>query len=296
MNEESFLELFNSDITSNESGSNRGEDFTIKEILNLVSSLDTNNEARWCVEIGAWDGQLGSNTAPFIQNHNFSAVLVEGDPEKFRTLKSNYEGKVNVHPLNSYVGKSPENQIDALLSQTSIPQDFEFLSIDIDGNDYHVWKNLNQYKPKLVIIEFNPTIPNEVDFYQEDDFTLNQGSSVKALTRLANEKGYQLVGCNLNNAFFVRDDLYSKIPLNDNSISRLRMDKSRVTYIFNGYDGTIFIRGFGKVDLLNYEYNEKKMQVLPKYLRGYSDGPIKLNPIQRILRRTVKSFKKRYPF
>ena len=47
-----------------------------------------------------------------------------------------------------------------------LPSDFDVLSIDIDGADYHVWDGLrgSRFAPALVVIEFNPTIPNHVAF------------------------------------------------------------------------------------------------------------------------------------
>jgi hypothetical protein len=46
-----------------------------------------------------------------------------------------------------------QNILDNILSQTSLPKNFDLLSIDIDGNDFHVWKSVEYFKPKLVIID-----------------------------------------------------------------------------------------------------------------------------------------------
>ena len=60
----------------------------------------------------------------------------------------------------SIEGKS---SLKSLLQRHEIPFDFDFLSIDIDGADYHIWKSLGkEYRPLVVCIEFNPTIPNDI--------------------------------------------------------------------------------------------------------------------------------------
>ena len=67
------------------------------------------------------------------------------------------------------------------------------MSIDIDGNDYHIFEGLDIYQPKLICIEFNPTIPNEVNFSQKANMSVNQGSSALALIELAKKKLYSPV-------------------------------------------------------------------------------------------------------
>jgi hypothetical protein len=92
--------------------------------------------------------------------------------------------------------------LDQLLSSITIPSNF-LLSIDIDGNDYYAWKAVKIYRPKIVIIEFNPTIPDPVEFIQPCNAKINQGSSLLALCKLAEEKSYHLISTTFTNAFFV---------------------------------------------------------------------------------------------
>ncbi len=91
-----------------------------------------------------------------------------------------------------------------------VPSQVDLLSIDIDGNDYHVWESLLQrgsYRPLVVVIEFNPTVHNDVNFSQAPHMDIQQGSSLRALVEgPAFRYGYVLVCTTTFNAFFVRAD------------------------------------------------------------------------------------------
>ncbi len=269
-----------------------GEDGIIETALELIGKNAELNQ--WCVEFGAWDGKHLSNTYNLIQNKAYSSVQIEGMQDKYIELQNTFKNNEKVHTHLGYVGMSKENSLDHLLSAYPIPEDFDFLSIDIDGNDYYTWKPVVKYRPKLVCIEFNPTVPNEVDFLQACDPSINQGASILSLNLLAKEKGYELIATTLNNAFFVDEKYFPLFEINDNSLDKIRTDKSRVTYIFSGYDGTVYIRGFGKLDLHNLKFEEKRFQLLPSFLRGYSDTETeKKSPFKKLLKKTYKSLHKR---
>src|SRR4030095_5357198 len=134
-----------------------------------------------------------SNTHHLIANEGWSAVMIEADPRKSIALRQTYAGNPRVTCLTRLVGVAGTGGLDNTLAGTAIPKDFDLLSIDIDGNDYHVWAAVREFSPKVVIIEFNPTIPNHIDFVQPARLELNQGNSLLSLTRLAQDKGYELV-------------------------------------------------------------------------------------------------------
>src|SRR5262249_37731492 len=152
---------------------------------------------------GAWDGQHLSNTCALIDDAGYQGVLIEADPDKFRDLQKRQAVQPRIHAVQRFVEFEGRNTLDAILAETPIPPKFDVLSIDIDGNDYHIWDSLQVYRPKLVVIEHNPTIPNEVDFVQARDMRVQQGSSLTAMARLANSKGYRLVHATTCNGIFV---------------------------------------------------------------------------------------------
>ena len=146
------------------------------------------------------------------------------------------------------------------------------LSIDIDGNDYHIWESLKKFSAQLVVIEFNPTVPNDVIFVQDTSPQVNQGCSLLALIHLAKEKGYELVCATAFNAFFVKADKYAMFGIDDNSINTMYIPIHNGR-IFQGFDGTIHVVG---MDTLIWKGGRRvtsdDFQILPKPLRFYDEA------------------------
>lgn len=249
-----------------------GEDGVIAYVLEQIGERD-----RWCVEFGAADGVFASNTRTLIESLAYSAVLIEADPVRFAALQRTYAGRDGVTPLRRVVGFEGSDRLDAILSATPVPPDFDLLSIDIDGNDYHVWEALTHYHPKLVVIEYNPTIPNEVDFVQLRDLAVRQGSSLTAIARLGAAKGYRLVHATVVNAIFVRER-YAAPFGPPRPAAELRADLSQVTWLFQTYDGQLHLAGNRRVRWHDAPLREGRLQVLPRWLRSH---PEDYSPAQR---------------
>ncbi|MGH2506215.1 MAG: hypothetical protein ACRDHZ_02145 [Ktedonobacteraceae bacterium] len=259
-----------------------GEDGIIEAALSKLPTLN-----RWCVEFGAWDGIYLSNTRNLIESRGYRAVLIEANKKSFQKLRKNTDSFSGVLAVNAFVGFSPSDNLDFLLSTTLCPEDFDFLSIDIDGNDIHVWRAIKQYRPKLVCIEFNPTIPTEVKFEQPADPKINWGSSLAAIVSLAKEKRYELICVNEVNALFVTAELFSLYSIRDNYPSTLRPNVISYPMIFTGYDGTIFLTRDVMLPWHGVNVSGEDIQPLPKLLRKY---PPNYNFIQRYLARAYRVF------
>lgn len=246
--------------------SQSGEDGIVEAILAAFGNLNC-----WCVEFGAWDGRHLSNARNLVEK-GYSAILIEGDKKRFHDLQRSYRENSKIIPINAFVGFDKYDGLDFLLSQTTIPKDFDFCSIDIDGNDYHVWKATKAYRPKLVCIEFNPTIPTECSFVQAADPSICQGASLLALVELGKEKGYELACALQFNAFFVRADLFPLLDIEDNRPQTLRSDLSQITHFFYGFDGKVFLRGNLHMPWHGLEIKESRMQLLPRWLRRFPES------------------------
>lgn len=245
-----------------------GEDGIIRELLSRLRShtrLDS-----WCVEFGAWDGIFLSNTCRLIKEEGFSAVLIEGDKRKAQILEKNFP-QDEVHKVCQFIHFEGPDSLDATLSRTPIPKGFDFLSIDVDGVDYHIFESMTSFRPKVVCIEYNPTIPNAVDFVQARDFAVKHGSSARAIVRLAKEKSYSLVATTHCNLILVRDDLRNFVIEEEQTIESLNPSGNDGTFIFVGYDGSIL----SNKESLRLVWHGltiplQRLQVLPRALRVFS--------------------------
>lgn len=241
-----------------------GEDGIIDYALKQLPSTN-----RWCVDVGAWDGKYLSNTYTPIERLGFSAVLIEVDKDRFSDLKRTYASRPDVVLVNRLVGFENPDSLDNILAETSIPLDFDFLSIDVDGNDYHIWDSLVKFRPKIVVIEFNPTMPNDVDFVQARDIRVSAGSSLAALYRLARTKDYRLIHATAWNAIFVDSKYFSLFNIVDDDPAALRANMSFVTYMFQTYDGKIHIEGNKRLLWHNVPFGASTLQVIPRVVRQY---------------------------
>ncbi len=104
--------------------------------------------------------------------------------------------------------------INRLYAKHAVAPDLDFMSIDVDGQDFWIWMAL-YHRPKVMVIEYNgglgPDVSQTVVFDCGFiwDGTIYQGASLRAHNKLAIDKGYTLVWSNGVNGIFVRDDLVS---------------------------------------------------------------------------------------
>ena len=161
--------------------------------------------------------------------------------------------------------------LDAIFNAQGVPADFSILMLNVFGMEYYLWESLQHYQPKLVLAQFNPTIPNDVKYVQPKDFALHQGCSLRALCDLAHYKGYELVAVTLEAAFFARRDCIYRIfegagyrytDLED-MFAPVKMSW------FQLYDGTLASGGLNRLMWHGLRIDEEKMQVVPKALRQF---------------------------
>jgi hypothetical protein len=113
--------------------------------------------------------------------------------------------------------------INSIISEEGFAGSVGILSIDIDGNDYWVFKAIDSVQADILILEYNSifgseravSVPYDPLFRRTEKHYSNLywGASLRALTELADAKGYFLVGCNShgNNAFYLNKKHYGKI-------------------------------------------------------------------------------------
>ena len=258
--------------------SEHGEDGVIEKIFEIIGE-----ESRWCVDLGALNGKHGSNVWHLLKEKGWSGVLIEADKTQFERLQNEFAGNTSAHCVNAFVSFHGEDSLDRIFARTPLPRTFDLFSLDIDGNEYHLWESLKEYRPRVMLVEFNPSIPNDVTFIQPRDMRVFQGSSLRALVELGRRKGYELVAANEVNAFFVLTELLPKFGIPDNSIDTLHTDHRYETSLYQLYDGTLRIAGYDRLLWHNLPIDVEKLQVLPERRRKY---PAKIDENS-----TVRSFK-----
>lgn len=259
--------------------SQHGEDGIIEEILRRLNKFRDN---QYC-EFGAWDGMHLSNVCALIKKNDCKALLIEPDKKKFKELCKNFPDK-KIIKLNKFVETEGENKLDNLLKKFEFNLNFDFLSIDVDSIDYHIFKSINVFKPKIVCIEYNPTIPNCINFIQQNDANINQGSSAKSLVELAETKRYSLVSATKTNLFFVYEDFkYLVVGEKKYNLNDIVNDNEVKNFIFYGYDGTIYTSK--KVILPWHNLFVKDLNILNKYIRKY---PRNYNFFEKIIFKIYK--------
>lgn len=221
------------------------------------------------VEFGAWDGIQMSNTHNLVVNHGWSGLLIEADPHAFETLRGNMAPHPDVTCMCATVGFDGAERLDAILQGVSVPEEFELLSIDVDGNDYHIWDAMSSYRPQVIVVEFNPTIPTHVDFIQPRDHRIKQGSSILALARLGVRKGYRAVAATLVNVVFVRADLADSVGIAALPLEMIRTNHALETNVVQLFDGTIRVVGPTRGIWNGIEMRFPGFQSLPRFLRIY---------------------------
>ncbi len=225
-----------------------------------------------CVDVGANDGLYLSNTANLILHHGWGGVLIEGSSKHLPKLRATMQGRDNVRCIEALVSFEGENTLDAILDRAGVPNRFDLLSIDVDGIDFHIWESLSAHTPTVVIVEYNPSIPNHVEFVQPRDGSINYGNAIRSLERLGRRKGYVPVYVTETNLIVVHRDSFARLGVPELSLDELRDDRPLMTCMFQGFDGTLFLDGPKELYWQHLPIDHESIQLLPKFLRRMLAG------------------------
>ena len=178
--------------------SQNGEAGIIEHIFNVIG-----HGGKQLLEIGfSWE----CNSANLLSNHGWSGWLIDGDKNQIEKCLNRWSNAKLIHAF-----------VIVDTQFFGVPKELDFLSIDIDGNDYWIWESMD-IKANLVCIEYNAslgwveslTIPYDPSFNRYNYHnTTYHGASLVALTHLAEKKDMALIGCEDTgvNAFFLKKDL-----------------------------------------------------------------------------------------
>ena len=192
-----------------------GEDGIIEWLIDKLSNVPES-----FIEFGV-ENYCEANTRFLMVNRNWRGLVIDGSQDNIETIRA--DETFWRHDLLAKADFVTAENINDLLVESGFGGEIGLLSVDIDGNDYWVWKAITAIRPVIVIIEYNAvfgdllplSIPYDGSFNWSEAHrsTLYFGASIRALCDLAVEKGYTFVGTNSSgcNAFFIRNDNASTI-------------------------------------------------------------------------------------
>ena len=192
------------------------EDGILLYLFSLIGMTE-----RTFIEFGSDDG-INSNSANLYYNHDFTGLFLDGNKKALERGKYFFSKHANVNtrqPVFKQAFITAEN-INSLIKDAGFTGEIGLLSIDIDGNDYWVWKAIDVVSPQIVIIETHNEfgmndiiVPYDPNYFYPGKHPTYHGASPIAMTKLAKKKGYRLVAANELgfNFIYVREDLISDL-------------------------------------------------------------------------------------
>ena len=200
-----------------------GEDGIIQH---LIKSLVIENQT--FIEFGV-ESFHESNCRFLLIKDLWAGFVIDGSAENLERMRnSTFYWQFQLEGAEAFIDK---DSIRPLLESSGFGKSPGILSVDIDGVDYHVLEQLSDYRPSILIVEYNSlfgseqtvSVPYQSDFVRSEAHWSNQywGASLPAFNELAKRMEMALVGVTSTgqNAFFVRRDL-----LND-KVKEVTIDK-----------------------------------------------------------------------
>lgn len=172
------------------------------------------------VDIGAQDGVLGSQTLA-LAKRGWGGINYEADTSLFEGMKARYAA---LSPIKIRRELVTPDTIAEILKRDGAPENFGFLSLDIDSFDYYVLHNiLESYTPSVICVEINEMIPPPIVFaveYRADAMWSGdrfQGFSIQAAKNLCHRFGYGIGELHYNNLLLVKSSIGAP-PVSDEEI------------------------------------------------------------------------------
>jgi hypothetical protein len=178
----------------------------------IINNIDIPNKT--FIEFGVED-YTEANTKFLLINNKWSGLIMDCSEEFMeRVWRSGIYSGYDLTAMQAFVNAENINDLIARRFKGCVG----LLSIDIDGNDYWVWKAITTVSPVIVIMEYNSafgihrpiTVPYDKNFNRtkKHHSNLYYGASLLSLCDLAEEKGYAFIGTNScgGNSYFIRKD------------------------------------------------------------------------------------------
>lgn len=185
-----------------------GDDGIIEEIFKRIGATN-----QYFVEFGVEDGTETNST--YLLFKGWKGLWMDGSEKNIASIHRSCSKAIQRGDLKAIQAFITAENIETLFDKASVPSEPDLLVIDIDRNDYHVWKAIQKYRPRVVIVEYNAIFRPGCEYVIDYDAAAmwdgsgNTGASLESFCKLGAEKGYKLVACCFAgvNAYFVREDV-----------------------------------------------------------------------------------------
>ena len=187
----------------------------------MIQQADVRPAERSFIEFGVQDYRE-ANTRFLLVNNSWRGLVLDDNAANVEIVRR--DSLFWRHQLTAAAAFVTAENVNALFAEHGFAGDVGLLHIDIDGNDYWVWKAVSVVRPVIAVMEYNAvfgpdhalTVPYDPAFDRARAHYshLFFGASLAALCDLAAAKDYAFVGCNSagNNAYFVRRDRLGALP------------------------------------------------------------------------------------
>ncbi len=210
------------------------------------------------VEFGVQDYRE-SNTRLLLYLRNWRGLVMDGSCRNIADIKQqDISWRFDLEAQCAFIDR---DNINNLIYSAGISGEIGLLSVDLDGNDYWVWKAIDVVNPVIVVCEYNAvfgdaqriSVPYRPDFQRTiaHHSNLYFGASLPSLIDLGNQKGYVYIGSNSNgcNAFFVREDRASEIV---QVIDEVKSFPSRFRESRDAAGKLTYVRGEKRIEIIRH--------------------------------------------
>lgn len=192
-------------------------------LLNLVKELNLNDSEKVSIEIGS--GHQGGNSGVLTFSEGFRSLWIDGDDVLCAIARKSY-ANCDLVVLNDWITR--ENVLN-LIDEYGFSKP-SYVGIDIDGNDFWIFREVLKLSPKIIAVEYNPVFGFEASLSIKYNPRFNRkaknnrgewevpkgihGASIMAFCRQALESDFRLVAASNpgSNLFFIQKDLLQEIP------------------------------------------------------------------------------------
>ncbi len=187
--------------------SQNGEDGIIRWLFDQIGF-----RTRTFLEFGFSAGE--NNSLRLMMKERFGGLFIDANERQVRHFHKVAQG-LGINQVKAANAFLTLENLEPTIQKEGLEGEIDFMSIDVDGNDYWFWEKLAVVRPRVACIEFNSFLGPDVSVSMPYDPTFDRfekhpygayfGASLKAMENLGKRKGYRLVACDSNgiNAFFL---------------------------------------------------------------------------------------------